>query len=90
MPKSGTKLLNIEAAPIVVAMTPIEAAAAMRISRVTLYRLLRDGELASYRQGRSRRISIHAITEYQKRLESADAWQQQQQQHERAAREDTA
>lgn len=78
MPKSGTKLLNVEAAPIVVALTPTEAAAALRCSRVALYRLLREGELVSYRQGRSRRISVHAINEYQKRQEAADAWQQRQ------------
>jgi excisionase family DNA binding protein len=71
MPKTGTKLLHTDA-PVILAFTPAEAAAALRISKTRLYALLRTSELASYRVGRSRRISLRAIEAYQQRLEEAE------------------
>jgi excisionase family DNA binding protein len=59
-------------APVILAFTPSECAASLRISKTKLFVLLRTGSIASYRVGRSRRISLRAIEEYQARLEAAE------------------
>jgi excisionase family DNA binding protein len=69
MPVSGSRLVRREA-PIVLALTVEEAAAALRISRTRLYQAIRTGALASYCAGpRSRRISVRALEQYQAALE---------------------
>lgn len=42
-------------------LTPTEAAAALRVSRTTVFALLRDGRIASIQIGRLRRIPTEAI-----------------------------
>ncbi|MEY2590541.1 MAG: Helix-turn-helix domain [Acidimicrobiaceae bacterium] len=52
--------------------TPEEAAAALRMSRATVYVLMRTGELRSVVVGaRSRRIPVAALTEFVERLAAA-------------------
>ncbi|MGB8651209.1 MAG: helix-turn-helix domain-containing protein [Mycobacteriales bacterium] len=45
-------------------LTVAEVAAVMRVSRMTVYRLVHAGELASVRVGRSFRVPEHAVHEY--------------------------
>lgn len=45
-------------------LTVAEVAAAMRVSRMTVYRLVHSGELASVQVGRSFRIPEHAVHAY--------------------------
>jgi excisionase family DNA binding protein len=45
-------------------LTVAEVAAVMRVSRLTVYRLVHDGELASVRVGRSFRVPEHAVHAY--------------------------
>ena len=45
-------------------LTVPEAMAALRVSRYTLYNLIRTGDLESITIGRSRRIPVDAITAY--------------------------
>lgn len=71
MPKTGSKLMHTDA-PVILAFTPEEAAAALRIARCRIFDAIRTGDLVSYRIGRSRRISLRAIEEYQARLEAAE------------------
>jgi excisionase family DNA binding protein len=54
-------------------MTPLlvtvpEAAAALSVSRATIYELLASGELESVRLGRSRKIPVAALEAYVARL----------------------
>ena len=45
-------------------LTVAEVAALMRVSRMTVYRLVHAGELASVRVGRSFRVPEHAVHAY--------------------------
>lgn len=71
MPKSGTKLLHTDA-PVILAFDPAGAAAALHVSRTRLYDLLRTHAIASYHVGKSRRISLRALQDYQARCEAAE------------------
>jgi excisionase family DNA binding protein len=73
VPKTGTRLLHLDAAPVILAFTTTEAAAALRISRTALYALLRTGSITSYRVGKSQRVSLAALTDYQRRMEEEEA-----------------
>jgi len=52
-------------------LTVAEVAAAMRLSRATVYRLMRDQEIAAVRFGRSYRIPEAAVAEYMARASTA-------------------
>jgi excisionase family DNA binding protein len=60
------------------AVPPSEAARMLSIGISRLYRLLRTGELASYRDGRSRRVVVASIHEHVARQLAADpaGWRQ--------------
>lgn len=45
-------------------LTVAEVAAAMRVSKMTVYRLVHSGELAAVRVGRSFRVPEHAVHDY--------------------------
>ncbi|WP_166756352.1 helix-turn-helix domain-containing protein [Modestobacter marinus] len=45
-------------------LTVAEVAAAMRVSKMTVYRLVHGGELAAVRVGRSFRVPESAVREY--------------------------
>ena len=45
-------------------LTVAEVAAVMRVSKMTVYRLVHSGELASVRVGRSFRVPERAVNEY--------------------------
>jgi excisionase family DNA binding protein len=45
-------------------LTVQEVAALMRVSKMTVYRLVHSGELASVRVGRSYRVPERAVNEY--------------------------
>ncbi|WP_370584126.1 helix-turn-helix domain-containing protein [Ornithinimicrobium cryptoxanthini] len=45
-------------------MTVAEVAAVMRVSKMTVYRLVHSGELPSVRVGRSFRVPEQAVTDY--------------------------
>ena len=47
-------------------LTVAEVAAVMRVSKMTVYRLVHSGELASVRVGRSFRVPERAVNEYLK------------------------
>jgi excisionase family DNA binding protein len=53
--------------------TPNEAMQKLRIARAKLYELLNAGELESYTEGRSRRITLESISAYVKRRTEAEA-----------------
>jgi excisionase family DNA binding protein len=46
---------------------------AMQVSRRTLYDLINRGELESYTEGKSRRITVKSITDYVNRRIKAEA-----------------
>lgn len=58
-------------APLVA--SPNQAMKALLVSRATLYELINAGELESYTEGRSRRITISSIESYVKRRLDAEA-----------------
>jgi excisionase family DNA binding protein len=61
------------------AVPPAEAARLLSLSLARLYRLMRDGELQSYLDGRTRRITTASIHDYiARRLSAArtGGWQQ--------------
>ncbi|MDB5616591.1 MAG: DNA-binding protein excisionase family [Tardiphaga sp.] len=58
-------------APLVA--SPNQAMKALLVSRATLYSLINDGELESYTEGRSRRITVDSINAYVKRRLAAEA-----------------
>jgi excisionase family DNA binding protein len=64
MPATGSKLTKKDT-PLILALDCAEAAAALRMSRTRLYAAIRNGEIASYTTGRSRRISVRALEAYQ-------------------------
>jgi len=45
-------------------LTVAEVAALMRVSKMTVYRLVHSGELTAVRVGRSFRVPEHAVHEY--------------------------
>jgi excisionase family DNA binding protein len=45
-------------------LTVAEVAAVMRVSKMTVYRLVHSGELASVRVGRSFRVPEQAVNDY--------------------------
>ncbi|KYH46231.1 helix-turn-helix domain-containing protein [Branchiibius sp. NY16-3462-2] len=45
-------------------MTVAEVAAIMRVSKMTVYRLVHSGELPAVRVGRSFRVPAHAVDDY--------------------------
>jgi excisionase family DNA binding protein len=47
-------------------LTVAEVAAAMRVSKMTVYRLVHSGELPAVRVGRSFRVSEEAVHDYLK------------------------
>lgn len=49
-------------------LTPIEAAAALSISRSKLYELMSGGRIGSVRIDGSRRVPVRALQEYVERL----------------------
>ncbi len=53
--------------------SPNQAMKALLVSRSTLYALINDGELESYTEGRSRRITVESIAAYVKRRLAAEA-----------------
>lgn len=53
--------------------SPNQAMKALLVSRATLYTLLNAGELESYTEGRSRRITVESITSYVQRRLAAEA-----------------
>ena len=48
-------------------LTVAEVAARMRVSKMTVYRLVHSGELEAVRVGRSFRVPDHAVQEYLRR-----------------------
>jgi excisionase family DNA binding protein len=57
--------------PLVV--SPNQAMKALMVSRATLYALINGGELDSYTEGRSRRITVESINAYVKRRLAQEA-----------------
>jgi excisionase family DNA binding protein len=58
-------------APLVA--SPNQAMKALMVSRATLYSLINAGELESYTEGRSRRITVKSIGAYVERRLAAEA-----------------
>jgi excisionase family DNA binding protein len=54
-------------------LTVEEAAAALRIGRTRMFDLIAKGGVSSVLIGRSRRVSVDALREYAKKLESTAA-----------------
>ncbi|MGY1839415.1 helix-turn-helix domain-containing protein [Modestobacter sp. SYSU DS0903] len=50
--------------PVAAFLTVAEVAAIMRVSKMTVYRLVHGGELAAVRVGRSFRVPESAVREY--------------------------
>jgi excisionase family DNA binding protein len=55
------------------AVSPRQACVLLNVGLTRLYQLLRDGELASYRDGRARRITMKSIRRRIARLLAASA-----------------
>ena len=53
--------------------SPNQAMRAIQVSRKKLYELINAGELASYTEGKSRRITVKSINEYIERRLAAEA-----------------
>jgi excisionase family DNA binding protein len=58
-------------APLVA--SPNQAMRAIQVSRKKLYELINTGELKSYKEGKSRRITIKSINDYIERRLAAEA-----------------
>jgi excisionase family DNA binding protein len=58
-------------APLVA--SPNQAMKALMVSRATLYALINAGDLESYTEGRSRRITVESINAYVKRRLAEEA-----------------
>lgn len=67
---SHTASIAIEA-PLVA--SPNQAMRAIQVSRKKLYELINAGELESYTEGKSRRITIKSINQYIERRLAAEA-----------------
>ncbi len=61
MPTAVLKVSNLSEVRF---LTVAEVAAVMRVSKMTVYRLVHSGELASVRVGRSFRVPERAVNEY--------------------------
>lgn len=61
MPTAVLKVSNLSEVRF---LTVAEVAAVMRVSKMTVYRLVHSGELASVRVGRSFRVPEQAVNEY--------------------------
>ena len=61
MPTAGVEVSNLSEVRF---LTVAEVAAVMRVSKMTVYRLVHSGELASVRVGRSFRVPERAVNEY--------------------------
>jgi excisionase family DNA binding protein len=61
-----------------ISVPPLEAARMLSICQSRVYGLMRNGELESYQDGRSRRIPVESIFDYRARrlAESAGGWRQ--------------
>ena len=61
-----------------ISVPPLEAARMLSICQSRVYGLMRNGELESYQDGRSRRITVESIYAYRARrlAKSAGGWQQ--------------
>jgi excisionase family DNA binding protein len=68
MPQSQALVLDT---PLVV--SPNQAMKALLVSRATLYGLINAGELESYTEGRSRRITVESINAYVRRRLAEEA-----------------
>lgn len=66
----ATESLALEA-PLVA--SPNQTMRAIQVSRKKLYELINSGELESYTEGKSRRITIKSINEYVERRLAAEA-----------------
>lgn len=53
--------------------SPNQAMMAIGVSRRKLYELINSGELASYTEGKARRITVKSIAEYVERRLAAEA-----------------
>ncbi|MFZ2158171.1 MAG: helix-turn-helix domain-containing protein [Bradyrhizobium sp.] len=62
--------INIDA-PLVA--SPNQAMKALLVSRATLYTLINTGELESYTDGRSRKITVESINAYVRRRLAAES-----------------
>jgi excisionase family DNA binding protein len=58
-------------APLVA--SPNQAMSAIQVSRKKLYELIKTGELESYTEGKSRRITVKSINDYIERRLAAEA-----------------
>ena len=58
-------------APLVA--SPKQAMSAIQVSRKKLYELINTGELESYTEGKSRRITVKSINDYIERRLAAEA-----------------
>ena len=67
---SQSQPIHLEA-PLVA--SPNQAMKALLVSRSTLYLLINAGELESYTEGRSRRITVKSIAAYVDRRLAAEA-----------------
>jgi len=67
---TGAQIITLES-PIVA--SPNQAMALLQISRKTLYRLINEGELESYTEGKSRRITVKSMGALVERRLAADA-----------------
>jgi excisionase family DNA binding protein len=67
---SPSQAISLDA-PLVA--SPNQAMKALLVSRSTLYELINAGELESYAEGRSRRITVESIQAYVKRRLAAEA-----------------
>ena len=59
-----TQVRSIPPRPRVVFLTVTQVAAHMRVSKMTVYRLIHAGELGAVRVGRSFRVPERAMLEY--------------------------
>lgn len=62
-----TPSVNLTDEPL---LTISEVAAALRVSKMTIYRLIHAGELEAFRIGRSFRVPSAALREYLRKTES--------------------
>jgi excisionase family DNA binding protein len=67
---SGAMSIALEA-PLVA--SPKQAMRAIQVSRKKLYELINTGELESYTEGKSRRITVKSINDYIERRLEAEA-----------------
>jgi excisionase family DNA binding protein len=64
---------NSVALEVPLVASPNQAMTAIQVSRKKLYELINTGELESYTEGKSRRITVKSINEYIERRLAAEA-----------------